>query len=526
MVCAMDFRDTHCTWCSFKENPIEECIQCPKFKKYELKEDIVLDSSVFCSNCRNFGRGDLEVFCTTNRRLQEDADEPFGCYKFSPDIKGSAAGGEHVITVFLTHQGRICLVRRSRDVRTYQGLWSGISGYLEGDPAEHFKVELEEETSLKPDECTLLRQSGTVVVRDEGNQFTWCIHPFLCEVHDPSRISLDWENTEYRWVLPEEMESLDTVPGLKEVYERVSRLPLLREVASFVQEIKEDRESGARQLAFKALNFLARIVRSSNAAQTETLLDDLFYACHEIGAARPSMAMISTALDLLHRDALAFASLSSKEALSHLSSLIRRHIKEMDASIDLAVRHLESIIPSGSTILLHSYSSSVIHALPLLKDKGCSLVVTESRPGFEGRVTALSALDMGLSVKVVTDACAADELRGVDLVLMGLDTIELDGSVVNKAGSSLIAMAAHALGVKVYFIGEIRKISLSGRRADLEEYDPAEVWDRPPQGLEVRNLYFDRTPPLFITGIALEKGIFEPDRIGEVASSVSAIGSA
>jgi translation initiation factor 2B subunit (eIF-2B alpha/beta/delta family) len=232
--------------------------------------------------------------------------------------------------------------------------------------------------------------------------------------------------------------------------------------------------------------------------------------------------MISTTLDLLQRDMKVFASLSIREALSEISSLIREHIREMDASLDMAVRHLERVIPRGSTILLHSYSSSLIHALPMLKDKKCSLIVTESRPGFEGRVTAGVAADMGLPVRVITDACAADELRKVDSVLMGVDTIELDGSVVNTAGSSLIAMAAHALNVKVYFMGEVRKISISGKPVDLEEYDPSEVWGDPPKGQGIRSLYFDRTSPGFITGIVLEKGIVEPDRIGEIARSMLA----
>jgi translation initiation factor 2B subunit (eIF-2B alpha/beta/delta family) len=522
MVCAMDFRDTHCIWCTLKSGPIENCIKCPRFRKYELEEDILFDSSAFCGQCRNNQESDLKVFCETNRRLQQDADEDFDCYKFFPDFKGAEAGQVHVVTVFPCNRGRICLVRRSRNVGTYQDLWSGISGYLEGEPVKHFKVELQEETSLNPGEYTLLRQAETVVIQDERQSCTWCVHPFLCEVNDPSRISLDWENTECRWFLPEEIDGLDTVPALKEVYERVSRLPLEKEVFRFVQELKNDHESGARQLAYKALVFLAGAARSSNAARAVTLLDDLFYACHEIAAARPSMAMISTTLDLLQRDMKVVASLGVREAISEISSLIRGHIREMDASLDMAVKHLERVIPLGSTILLNSYSSSLIHALPMLKDKQCSLIVTESRPGFEGRVTAGVAVDMGLPVRVITDACAAEELRKVDLVLMGVDTIELDGSVVNTAGSSLIAMAAHALSVKVYFMGEIRKISISGKRVDLEEYDPAEVWDDPPKGQGIRNLYFDRTSPGFITGIVLEKGIAQPDEIGEIARSMLA----
>jgi translation initiation factor 2B subunit (eIF-2B alpha/beta/delta family) len=43
--------------------------------------------------------------------------------------------------------------------------------------------------------------------------------------------------------------------------------------------------------------------------------------------------------------------------------------------------------------------------------------------------------------------------RGVDAVLMGAGhASSKDGSVIKKPGSSLIAMAAAARGVKVYFV--------------------------------------------------------------------------
>ncbi|ELK44964.1 translation initiation factor aIF-2B subunit alpha, partial [Haloferax sp. BAB-2207] len=40
----------------------------------------------------------------------------------------------HVVTVFLRHDGRVLLTRRSDAVGTYQGRWAGVSGYVEGDP--------------------------------------------------------------------------------------------------------------------------------------------------------------------------------------------------------------------------------------------------------------------------------------------------------------------------------------------------------------------------------------------------------
>ncbi|HOI08249.1 MAG TPA: NUDIX domain-containing protein [Deltaproteobacteria bacterium] len=513
----MNFRDTHCVWCRQKSGPLEDCARCPRFRKHELGQDTPQDSEAFCSVCRNHGDEGLATFCATNRRLQQGSGEPFDCYKFDPDVRGGAKGQTHVVTVFLTHRDKVCLVRRSQAVGTYRGRWSGISGYLEGDPGRHFMTELKEETSLAPADYTLLRASEPVAVEDEVQSRIWYVHPFLCEVHDPSKIRLDWENTELAWLSPAEMRGLDTVPGLEHVFRRVSRMPLESETAGFVQTMRDDRVSGARQLAYSALDFLGRLVRSSNAASPAVLVDDLHYACHEIGMARPSMAIVSTTLELLLRDVAIDAGTGIDQARSGVLSLIRRHVKEMDFAMDRAVEHIDRIVPPGSTVLFHSYSSSLVHALPLLRDKGCTLVVTESRPGFEGRTVARVAQDMGVKVRLVTDAAAGIELRGVHVVLMGSDSVEADGSVINKTGSSLIAMAAHGMGVKVYFVSELRKIRAEGSRAELEEYGPEEVWETAPAGVEVGNVYFDRTAPEFITGIILEEGIAAPEAIREKA---------
>ena len=428
----------------------------------------------------------------------------------------------HVVTIFLCHKGKVCLVRRSQEASTYKGHWSGISGYLEGDPAEHFMVELQEETSLTPYEYTLLRKAEPYVIPDEQHGHHWHVHPFLCEVHDPTRISLDWENTELQWIEPDEIRHKQTVPALWEVYERVSRLPLEKEVDLVFQQLKEDMHSGARQIALNALEFLENICERSNAASAKILLADLRYFCDRISSVRPSMAIIPTTLELVLTELGQISRLDVKDAGMRICRIIGLHRQEMERSVDLAARHLKYIIPEGATVLVHSYSSSILAALDILQEKQCTLVVTESRPAMEGRMTAKIAAEKGMSVILITDALAAHTMAEVDIVLLGTDSIEQDGSIVNKAGSSLVAQAAHAAGVKVYVIGEMRKISLRNEPVELEQGASREVWPDAPDAIDVRNVYFDRTLPRYITGIILENDIVEPYQIRMTAHSMQA----
>lgn len=124
----------------------------------------------------------------------------------------------NVITAFLRHRDRILLVRRSAAVGTYRGRWSGISGYLETTPLEQALTEIREETGLAPAEVELRAQGEPISVVDPELGVRWTVHPFLFEVRAPEKIRLDWENLEMRWVDPEELSRLETVPALAEAY--------------------------------------------------------------------------------------------------------------------------------------------------------------------------------------------------------------------------------------------------------------------------------------------------------------------
>jgi 8-oxo-dGTP diphosphatase len=127
-----------------------------------------------------------------------------------------------VVTVFLSHGGKVLVLKRSGRVGTYQGRWAGVSGYLESPvPLDQAYTELEEEVGLGRDQVTLIKAGLPVEIVDEREGRAWRVYPFLFAVRDPERIRLDWENTEMRWVHPSEISRLQTVPGLVDVLEQV-----------------------------------------------------------------------------------------------------------------------------------------------------------------------------------------------------------------------------------------------------------------------------------------------------------------
>lgn len=126
-----------------------------------------------------------------------------------------------VVTCFLRSGGRILLVKRSGRVGSYPGRWAGISGYVERTPDEQALKEIREETGLDESDVKLVKKGEPMEVLDEKLGVKWLVHPYLFEVCAPSKIKLDWENVEMRWVAPEEVGNYSTVPKLKEALERV-----------------------------------------------------------------------------------------------------------------------------------------------------------------------------------------------------------------------------------------------------------------------------------------------------------------
>jgi 8-oxo-dGTP diphosphatase len=136
-----------------------------------------------------------------------------------------------VVTSFLlrdTPEGpEILLVRRSQRVRTYQGAWAGISGYLEAGvtPLEQAYTELDEELGLDSNAVLLVRSGSPLPVEDELEHLSWLVYPFLFTLEDERALRLDWEAVEMRWARPTDLGTYTTVPRLAEALAEVYSIP-------------------------------------------------------------------------------------------------------------------------------------------------------------------------------------------------------------------------------------------------------------------------------------------------------------
>ncbi len=126
---------------------------------------------------------------------------------------------KQVVTCFLECDASILILRRSQRVGSFRGKWAGISGYVETTADEQALVEIEEETGLCPQDVELVKKGSPVEVEDEG--IKWVVYPYLFRIKERSKVRIDWEHSEKRWIKSGDIDGYQTVPRLKEALARV-----------------------------------------------------------------------------------------------------------------------------------------------------------------------------------------------------------------------------------------------------------------------------------------------------------------
>ena len=129
-----------------------------------------------------------------------------------------------IVTAFIEYRGKILLLRRSQKVKTMKGKWAGVSGYIEKseEPVRRAITEIKEETGFTDENIKFLEEGKPLEAADNmrPNNITWVVHPFYFRSNTDD-VQLDWEHDAYMWIHPSELEKFDTVPRLKEAFDRV-----------------------------------------------------------------------------------------------------------------------------------------------------------------------------------------------------------------------------------------------------------------------------------------------------------------
>jgi 8-oxo-dGTP pyrophosphatase MutT (NUDIX family) len=124
-----------------------------------------------------------------------------------------------IVTSFVVCQEKILILKRSNQVKSMKGLWGAVSGIIEEneDPLHRARIEIFEEIGAKADSIELLKAGKDMTVSSpQYPDHQWHIFPFLFKM-ESTEVLLNWENSSYKWISPDEINQYETVPNLDEV---------------------------------------------------------------------------------------------------------------------------------------------------------------------------------------------------------------------------------------------------------------------------------------------------------------------
>lgn len=273
-----------------------------------------------------------------------------------------------------------------------------------------------------------------------------------------------------------------------------------------IRQIELDRRNGASQIARNALDVLRLFTQTS---KSETRIR-FVRAFSELGRllfeTRPNMAPVQNLIaqtvyevNTLKEDNLVNV---RKFALSRINELIKQSKHAAKKSAEWAA----TIIVDSSCLATCSYSSTVCETFRIAKHQGkrFNVFVAESRSSdgkFRyGQDVANFLKSINVSTKVFPDEEIYRYVPKSGCILVGVDSVLFDGSIVNGSPTYGVAVEADDCGVPFYSVCETTKVntlSYLGKNVEVQKD-------------------FDLIPSNLITGIVAEKGILDVKAIVEI----------
>ena len=289
-------------------------------------------------------------------------------------------------------------------------------------------------------------------------------------------------------------------------------------VTDTAEKIKKMEIRGAGRIARAAVAALRDEAGGISTTELSEFRNILEQAANILLLTRPTAVSLPNAVHLV------MTSLS--DDLPSVDVARERFFKTCDQFIrasENAVERIGSIgahhIQDGDMVMTHCNSETALACLLQAHRNGTSFEVfaTEVRPRNQGLLTIKTLNDAGIRTNYIVDSAARYFMKEIDLVVVGADAVSVNGAVVNKIGTSQIALAAHESRTMVMVAAETYKFAprtILGEYIEIEERKADEVLpltiSRNLPQVKVRNPAFDVTPAEYVDLIVTEEGAIPP----------------
>ncbi|RLG13405.1 MAG: ribose 1,5-bisphosphate isomerase [Candidatus Nanohalarchaeota archaeon] len=290
-------------------------------------------------------------------------------------------------------------------------------------------------------------------------------------------------------------------------------------VRKIMRDIKAIKIQGARKVAVAGARILMIVAQGSHAKSSREFVSELGMVSREVVGLRPTEPALRFGQELIVSKVASRKRVSVGELRRYAVLVCRHYIYETKKMLDKIAQYGARLISDGDVVMTHCHSHCVVEILRFAKRQGkdFSVIVTETRPLLQGKITARELLAEKIPVVYCVDSASASLMKDATKVLVGADAVTAGGDVVNKIGTYQIAIEARAY--KVPFIVACGTHKYDAKTAlgfpePIEERGRTEVSGaRELTGAKVVNPAFDVTPKEYVYEIVTEIGVFSPETL-------------
>lgn len=289
-------------------------------------------------------------------------------------------------------------------------------------------------------------------------------------------------------------------------------------VGETAESIRSMKVRGAGKIARAGATALGEFAHSYTGRSLDEFLRDLKASEDVLLASRPTAVSLWNGVRATVNGADRASTLEEARAivLSNAANFCIRSERAVEEIAAIGARRIQD----GDTIMTHCNSSAALSVIEEAHRQGKDIRVyaTETRPWRQGILTVNALADAGVDVTLIVDGAVRSVMRRVDKVFVGADTVTSQGGLINKIGTSQLALAAHEARVQFYACAETYKFSpmtMFGDAVTIEERDTSEIArDGDVRGsVKIFNPVFDSTPARYIDAIVTELGIMAPGSV-------------
>jgi ribose 1,5-bisphosphate isomerase len=282
-------------------------------------------------------------------------------------------------------------------------------------------------------------------------------------------------------------------------------------------DIKTMKVRGALDIAIAAVLALGSVL-DEDSKDTKDLVRKLSAGGKKIKSSRPTAVSLPNAVNYILYVSEKNKHLSSDEYRKAMKKCVNSFVREQKEALAKIGEIGSNLIEDGDVLMTHCNSDTVVSIFRKAHSEGkdFKVVCTESRPRYQGHLTAKAVSSMGIPTTMIVDSAVHLMMKKlkVDKVFVGADTVCANGDLINKIGTSQVALCAKELNVEFIVATESIKFSpqsLLGSIVGIEERDSSEVIEKRklPKVL-IRNPSFDVTEAELIDMIVTECGVMPP----------------